>query len=370
MLHIYIWGTGWRAEQVLKQYNLSVLYDILGFIDSNEVKWGTDFHGKTVYEPMTLQEAHFDKVFILIDKYEEIITRIKEMLGADVEGRIENYKYFYKQQLIARYEKSDDPEIQEVLRFIRENDLQIFNYDFTDKYRDLQIKAIFDAECGMYYVWHGNKRLYFAKSLDTSEKVVEYYRQLLIEQDEHSPHRYVTEESDVEEGDVVVDAGVAEGIFALDNIDRAERIYLIEAEQKWIEALEQTFRDYQGKVVIIPKYLTSMDDGAMATLDFLIEEPVNFIKMDIEGNEWDALLGAEKLFSKSENLKCAICSYHADYDETLIRDILGKYGMECSVSEGYMWFHLCRRTSYVSTKLCRGVVRGLKSSRKVQSYQC
>lgn len=363
MLHIYIWGTGWRAEQVLKQYNISELYDILGFIDSSQEKWGTEFHGKTVYEPVILQRSCFDKVFVLVDKYEGIISRIKEMLGVEADGRIENYKFFYKQQLIARYENSSDPEIQDVLQSVRERDLQVFNYDFIDKYNDLQIDAIFDAECRMYYVWHGNKKLYFAKTLDTSEKVIEYYRQLLIEQDEHSPHRYVAEEFNIEEGDVVIDAGAAEGIFALGNIEKVTRIYLIEVDPQWIEALERTYMDYQDKVVIIPKYLTSMDSGALATLDLLIEEPVNFIKMDIEGNEWDALLGAEKLIAKSENLKCAICSYHTDFDEILIRDILGKYGMKCSVSNGYMWFHLCRRISYVSTKLCRGVVRGMKGKK-------
>ena len=45
--------------------------------------------------------------------------------------------------------------------------------------------------------------------------------------------------------------------------------------------------------MIIQKFVTSVDEGKYATLDSLIEEPVNFIKMDIEGNEWDALLGAE-----------------------------------------------------------------------------
>lgn len=360
MLRIFIWGTGWRAEQVFNQFNFDDLFDIIGFIDNDSNKWGKDFFGKKIYEPAILQNSQFDKVVILVDNYEGIVYQINEILGEKSADRIENYKYFYKQELIARYENSSNPEIQEALQYIREKDLEIFNYDFTEKYKKLHIVPIFDSSCGMYYVWHKNKRLYFAKLLDTSEKVIEYYRQLLIEQDEHSPHRYVTEEFNVEEGDVVVDAGAAEGIFALESTDNAVRIYLIEADQPWIEALEETFRDYRDKVVIIPKYLTSMDRGILATLDSLIKEPVNFIKMDIEGNEWDALQGAERLIGKSENLKCSICSYHSDYDEILIKDVLGGYGMECSVSKGYMWFHLCRKTSYISTKLCRGIVRGLK----------
>ena len=92
----------------------------------------------------------------------------------------------------------------------------------------------------------------------------------------------------------------------------------------------------------------------------MIQEPVNFIKMDIEGNEWDALLGAENLIRRSTELKCAACSYHTDFDEILLKDVLGRYGMKCSVTPGYMWFPYAVRTKVVSTRLCRGIVRGVK----------
>lgn len=127
--------------------------------------------------------------------------------------------------------------------------------------------------------------------------------------------------------------------------------------------MHKTFYNYREKTVIIQNYLTSLDKGKYATLDSLIKDPVNFIKMDIEGNEWDALLGAEKLIKTSENLKCAICVYHSDYDEILVKDVLSKYEMECSVTSGYMWFPFPRRKSYVSTKLCRGIVHGIKGQK-------
>lgn len=47
------------------------------------------------------------------------------------------------------------------------------------------------------------------------EKAETYYRYILLEQDEKSPHRYLTSEFDVSEGDVVVDVGVAEGNFLI-----------------------------------------------------------------------------------------------------------------------------------------------------------
>lgn len=48
-------------------------------------------------------------------------------------------------------------------------------------------------------------------------------------------------------------------------------------------------------------------------LDEDIPEPVTFLKMDIEGAEWDTLLGCERIISQ-EQPKLAICVYHG-YDD-------------------------------------------------------
>ena len=141
-----------------------------------------------------------------------------------------------------------------------------------------------------------------------------------MEQDQESPHKYIDESFQVEKGNVVVDIGVAEGNFSLQVIDLVSKLYIIETDDGWIEALQETFKDYQEKVVIIKKFVTSLDDGKYATLDSLIEEPVHFIKMDIEGNEWDALLGAEKLIGRSKNLKCAVCAYHGEIGRASCRE--------------------------------------------------
>lgn len=150
-----------------------------------------------------------------------------------------------------------------------------------------------DELCGMYFVYHAGKRLYFSKTIRDKKEAEDYYRGVLLEQDRESPHKYT-------------------------------------------------------------------DEGKYTTLDSMIEEPVNFIKMDIEGNEWDALQGAEKLIQRSENLKCAVCAYHGDFDELLIKNILEKYGMGVSTTQGYMWYPDTNRQTYISTRLCRGIVRGIK----------
>ena len=164
----------------------------------------------------------------------------------------------------------------------------------------------------------------------------------------------------VENSDVVVDVGVAEGNFSLDIIDRVKKIYLIETDDDWLEALKMTFREYEDKVQIVKGYVSSVEEGPFVTLDSIISEPVNFIKMDIEGNEWDALQGAAKLIQKSENIRCAICSYHSDFDQTLIEAFFDGMDIKHNTSDGYMWFPWKVRQNYVSTRLNRALVRGEK----------
>lgn len=51
----------------------------------------------------------------------------------------------------------------------------------------------------------------------------------------------------------------------------------------------------------------------VAPLDAELKEPVTFLKMDIEGAEWDVLLGCEGLIAR-DRPKLAICVYHG-YDD-------------------------------------------------------
>lgn len=359
MEKICIWGTGRVADEVLKRCDIFKQYDLLGFIDNDERKQGQTYNGRPVYAPEKLHDMSIERIIILTDSYAAISWQIRQCLKIN-HVPIEDKNFFYRQGVLNRYRESCNAEIREILDYITENTLEVFNYPFAKKYETMACDVEYDSVCGLFYVMHKDKRMYFARSLNTPEAVVRYYRSILLEQDGSSPHRYLDSSFQVSKGDIVVDVGVAEGNFALEVIDSVSKIYLIESDEQWIEALKETFRSYEDKVVIIKKYVSSIDIGSYSRLDTLFPGTVNFIKMDIEGNEWDALLGAEQLFRRSSNLKCAICSYHTDCDEALIKKTLSDYGMRCTTTPGYMWFPSIGRNGFISDKLCRGIVRGVK----------
>jgi predicted RNA methylase len=188
------------------------------------------------------------------------------------------------------------------------------------------------------YILFEGKKMYYPQSFSfVNCDGKQYVYNVLREQGEKSPHLYVRNNDEIKEDSVIVDAGVCEGNFALRYVDKAKKIYLIESDPQWIKALKMTFSDYQDKVVICNKFLTRYESENTTTLDELVQEDIDFLKMDIEGAEIDAILGGKNILRKS-NARCAICSYHKKNDEENIRYLLETYGYQTSTSEGYMFF--------------------------------
>ncbi len=356
---IFLWGTGYIARRTFNQCQIVNLYDVLGFIDNDVEKEGQSFRGIKIYSPAILENVIPEKIVVLTESYEEVYHQILN-IHPEMESLIENQHFFYKETLLKRYEEENDLEIIKAVNYIKKSGLDVFNHEFSEKYKNLNVNLYKDLTNNMYYVLHSEKKMYFPKSWTDQEKIIMYYRSILMEQDISSPHRYLTKDFRVDKNDIVLDIGAAEGNFSLDIIDKVSKLYIIETDEDWIEALRETFKDYLEKVIIIKKYITSYNEGEFAALDSLVKEPVNFIKMDIEGNEWEALCGAKKLINRSKQLKCAICCYHRDVDEILIEDFLKENGFNCETTPGFMWYPGMARQSYISTKLNRGIVRGVR----------
>lgn len=354
-----MWGTGAVAKTIFNECMELFSYEILGIIDNNKEKVGDYFYGCKIFAPDVLKSVTPDAIVVLTDLYEEIKKQIKKDFP-EYDGLVEKKDFFYKNTLLQKYKYTENTEIKTVLKYIEENGLNVFNYSFAKKYDNLPVVVYYDEECSLFYVFHHGKKMYFSKKLQSSEQVQNYYKSILLEQDEASPHRYFTKTFQVKQGDVVIDAGVAEGNFALEIVDYVSKIYLIEADDDWISALQNTFKDYMDKVVIVKGYLSEYNYGNIITLDSIINESVDFIKMDIEGNEWEALNGAKELIHRCSKLKLAVCCYHSDFDQELIESFFDKMAIKHEHSEGYMWFPYTIKQKYVSTKLNRGMIRAEK----------
>lgn len=355
---VVIWGIGNIGKQTMDyKWTFEDCIDVVAIIDNNKRAWNTKINGMTVHCPDDIKKIQFDKIVIAsIDYFDDIEKQLIEELGVD-KKKIENHMYFAKSKLIARYKNSQNDEIKKVVDFLKVNYLDVFNYDFVKKYSKMDVEINYDLNCGLYYVVHNDKKMYMARRFNTKEKVYKYYREISIEQDKNSPHVYLDDEFNIKIGDVVVDIGVAEGNFALSVIERASKVYLIEPDQEWIEALNYTFHEYRDKIIIINKFISDYTYYNVDTLDDLIDEKVDFIKMDIEGAEIEAIKGASKLMKRSSKVKCAICAYHRDNDEFCIKKMIESLGFKCKAVEGYMYYPIDAKQLYISPILRKGVIR-------------
>lgn len=335
----YIWGIGKKTEEL--NINMPAVIeklDITGYIDNNPQAVGTVFFGKNVYAPSILMESNVSKTVIVSNRFEkEIKTQILDEFGK-YNVKVLNGREYIRIQLMQRYENSDEQDILEIIDFLKNHDLDIFNYSFINKYNEIQPDIIWDNIAEMYYTIHAGKKMYFSRKMNSPKVVKTYYHSILIEQDENSPHRYYNENCCVKSGDIVVDAGVAEGNFSLSVIDMVSKIYMFEPDPDWVDALKMTFKNYKDKVVIIPKGISDKIGSCMTTIDKTINEKIDFIKMDIEGEEYYALKGAENVIKKSGSLRLAVASYHQELAYDVLKYYLQFMGFDCSCSKGYMWY--------------------------------
>ena len=236
------------------------------------------------------------------------------------------------------------PEIGEALNYLKSNPLAVFPYPFQDKYIAANIEVFDDQEKGLPYVLLDGKRLYFKKRWG-KRKIRNLFNLLSKEQDIESPHRYLTDQFRFEEGDILADAGAAEGNFALSIVEKASKIILFEADIEWIEPLNATFEPWKEKVIIVNKYISDITNSTNNTLDdyFSSGEEVTFLKIDVEGAESRLLKGSKRLLESNKKLKLAICTYHKQNDENEFKELLKGYGFQTSHSEKYMLFYFDKK---------------------------
>ena len=194
-------------------------------------------------------------------------------------------------------------------------------------------QTFFDSEAERFYVLHKNHRIYMKKGW-SKEQAAWYLLSLMIEQDEASPHYYRLDELKLAGEEVLVDAGAAEGIVAVELLERVKKVYCFDMDAEWLDSLRWTFRD-TNKVVIVPKGLGAKTEGEITTLDeYFKGERVDLIKADIEGAECDMVRGGQNTLRGAK--KAIICTYHRENDAQELEGAFGDMGFETQFSKGYM----------------------------------
>lgn len=164
-------------------------------------------------------------------------------------------------------------------------------------------------------------------------------------------HYYLTGGTDVVSGDICLDCGACEGFFVFQALAAgAAKVVCLEPSKEMAECLNRTFADEikNGRVVVRNVAVGAMDGTASFSFDSLqpfggkvesattsITIPVttiarlfqdlnlpglNFIKMDIEGAEIQALEGAMSLLAR-HHPKLAITTYHRPFDYKVLHTL-------------------------------------------------
>lgn len=223
-------------------------------------------------------------------------------------------------------------------------------FPYKDATNVTQVVADIDNKVGLPYVIHKGKRLYFPETFSVDDAAYHYQylvntEQLLGKEEKtEAPHQYQSGNICVDDGDVVYDIGSAEGLFALDNIDHASRVILVECDEKWQECLRHTFAPYGNKVEIVGKMLTCQDTEQTISLKTLLHDndtAAAFVKMDIEGAERIIITqAADFLTSSHRALKLSLATYHKQDDSTILKQAFDELGFLSDFSKGYMLFQL------------------------------
>jgi Methyltransferase FkbM domain len=270
-----------------------------------------------------------------------------------------------RERLFQEYQTSTDPEVREVIRFLEANPSQELPigmtppYAWVQEYRPEDVIVEQDAETGMLFSRINGHRIFFPRTA-TPAGVQQSVCIARMEQDRRSPHAYVSGGHHVDRGDVAVFVGASDGIFSLSVMDSLAKAYLFEPDPAWHEPLRTTMKPWSNQIEIVPLALGSQDSEGTVRLDTFLakRDQPNFIQMDVEGNEFHVLQGAEALLRNARKLRLSICAYHNRLDFPRFAEFLS--GLQYTVNHSPGFYVLGVRMPY----LRRGVLyasRGISS---------
>lgn len=338
---IILFGTGEMAVYVLEIIERLKQFELVEVWDNDEKKHGMQYKniGK-IRKPRKQSEY---SIIVTSEKYfQEIKEGLINNYGIN-ESLIKPWEYcFYriKEQIFQKYSRVEDKEIQDILMFLQKERLDVFNYPFKKKYQDIPIDIGYDAKRDMFYAFWHEKKMYLSRKYNSRAYAENYIRCMMIEQDKESPHYYREPQRYLKGNGIAIDAGAAEGLWALDVLDYVQKVILIEYDREWLEALRYTFEPYGDKIEIINKPLVEHGNRNGISISDIYQKEGNIacIKMDIEGMETGILQSEMELLSTDAVAHLLVCTYHKPNDEQEIENILCASGYRTQFSKGYIFF--------------------------------
>jgi Dimethyladenosine transferase (rRNA methylation) len=339
---VILFGAGQRKDKLTEFMEKYGGFDIVEIWDNNNNLWGREVaagsRSVTVKKPYPSPAYH---IIVATDIYYDEIRRqlVDELFINPQQIKPSNYIYKnFKMEIINRYKGSRNEAVRGICRHLRDHELDMFNGQVKRAYDSGMFEVCRDEGCGLLYSYWEGKRIYLNARIQNERIAKEYLCSLCMEQDEESPHCYGIGKLGLSGSDIVIDGGAAEGFFALQAVEKVKKIYLVEGDEKWVEALTHTFRPYKGKVEIIPKWLGSRDDEKTVTIDLLNRaEKIALVKLDIEGAEADAIWGGEWAFRSNCPMKAVVCTYHATEDAGRFYRYFKSRGFQAEFSKGYLF---------------------------------
>ncbi len=255
----------------------------------------------------------------------------------------------YKKKFLSYYEHTNNPEIHEMVEYIKKVDrFDMMNCELEKDYANLQANVCFDPKQQMRFLYEKGRRLYFPDQYD-EDSILNLFRSLKREQDLKSPHRYL-DNTDIawmqkqqENGRkiLLLEIGAMEGMFSLELIDRMDEVVIFEGDAKWAGALKNTFMPWNEKVKIVNRYVSDYSDKLHICIDDYYKNELQntcvIVKMDIEGDERYALEGMRKILGRASQFMLFVCVYHKKDDECVVRNMFP--GCRIRNTHGYFCFY-------------------------------
>lgn len=339
---IIFFGAGKRKEVLIKFIEKYGGFEVVEIWDNDSRLWGNKVAVNDYLVPIS-QPHKLPKYNIVIvpDVYfDEIKKQLVENLNIS-ESLIKPSNYLFKNfktEMIDKYKDSQDKAIIEICDYLQNHELDMFNGQVKNEYPGDMFDIFRDEDKGLLYSYWMGKKIYLMSAIQNELVAKEYLCGLCKEQDENSPHSYDIDKLGLTSQDIVIDAGAAEGFFSLQIIDKVKKIYLIESDERWLEALKYTFEPYGQKIVIVPKWLGSRNDEHMISIDQISKnDKVSLIKLDIEGAESDAIIGGEETFSSAQDMQVVVCTYHTTEDADKFCEYFRSKGYRTELSKGYLF---------------------------------